>query len=446
MRNDPIVLDDADATLQLLQATQAAAGAAERGFVLLNRSRDVWPYQSAVLWRDGRVAGHSGVGQVDRHGPYAQWVGRLVAALRDHPPGVVTPDTLPTQDAALREAWQEYWPPYLLWLPMGTAAAQALLLARDLPWTERDARAVARWWTLWHEQDRQATRAEAATGPGTFGAWRRHLHDRKTRVAAAAAAVLLAVLAWPVTLTVRAPGELVPREPLVLRAAVDGTVRALKVEPNQAVKAGQLLVEFDDAQWHTRLEVARQALLTADAEWRQVSQQALNDPRAKSQLAAAQGKVEERQAEVAFLTEQTRRSALVAPQDGVVLIQDAGTWPGRTVAAGEAVLKIAQPTDQEVEAWLPVGDAVNLPDRAPMTLHLTNRPAQPLHAQLRLYAFEAETRPDHGLGYRLRGTLTGPATERLGARGTVRIEGERVPLAYWVLRRPLAALREATGW
>ncbi|WP_201494617.1 efflux RND transporter periplasmic adaptor subunit [Rubrivivax sp. A210] len=449
----PLLADDAASTLALLQACKPGASAAERRFVLLNRSREAWPYQQALLWADGGVQGHSGVGQIDRLGPYAQWLERLLPVLAARPAGALQSEALPAELAA---PWAEYWPAHALWLPApaGTADAAASatdrvapgwLLLRDLPWTEREAQALARWWALWLQQDGLATAAaQAASGWGPR--WRALRRTSRLRLWAGGLLMMLAMLAWPVTLTVRAPGELVPRHPLVVRALVEGTVRALRVEPNQPVKAGQVLAELDDAGWQGRLQVARQALMTAEAEWRQISQQALLDPRAKSQLAAAQGRHEERRSEVAYLTEQLRRSVLVAPQDGVALIQDPGSWPGRSVVAGEAILKLAEPQDQELEAWLAVGDAIELPPGTAMALHLAGRTGEPVHAKLRLFAYEAEQRADLGLGYRLRGTLEGPVTERLGARGTVRLEGPSVPLAYWLLRRPLAALRETTGW
>ena len=136
----------------------------------------------------------------------------------------------------------------------------------------------------------------------------------------------------------------------------------------------------------------------------------------------------------------------MAPHDGVVLIQDPGSWPGRTVAAGEPVMRLAQPQDQAIEAWLAVGDAIDLPEGAPMRLHLASGPGGAIEGRLSSYAYEAEQRADHGLGYRVRGELAEPSAARLGARGTVRIDGPWVPLAYWVLRRPLAALRESLGW
>lgn len=453
--SEPLHGEDAQPTLQLLQACQSAGGEAERRFVLLNRSREAWPYQLALLWADGKLQGHSGVGQLDQQGPYAQWLQRLLPGVAKRPAGTLQAGDLVAEQAGGgadsradggAEGWAEYWPHHALWLPAPQTPGAGWLILRDLPWTEREAQALARWWALWWQADQLSRRAAAATQGSWAARWQRWRRLPCARLWAGAAAAMLVALAWPVSLSLRAPGELVPRHPVVVRALADGTVRALKVEPNQAVKAGQVLAEMDDAGWQGRLQVARQALATAEAEWRQVSQQALMDPRAKAQLAAAQGRFEERRAEVGFLGEQVQRSVLVASQDGVALIQDPGSWPGRSVVAGEAVMKLAEPQDQELEAWLAVGDAVDLPSGTPMSLHLSGQAGAALPARLRLFAYEAEQRADLGLGYRLRGSLEGPVTERLGARGTVRVEGPRVPLVYWLLRRPLAALREATGW
>ncbi|MFM2058949.1 MAG: hypothetical protein RLY71_3334 [Pseudomonadota bacterium] len=443
---------DADSLLALLHAAQACRSAAERRFLLLNRSRDALPYHAAVLWQAGAgLLDHSGVSDIDQHGPYALWLTRLARSLAGQPAGIVTPEQV---DARCAEEWPQWWPPHLLWLPAptDTTDAPALLLVREIPWTETEQAWLTQWFDLW----RLADQAAAAGGqrrvfdPGALWQALRRPGDatragwRRKRWLVGVALLLLAML--PVHLTLRAPGELVPREPTVLRAALDGTVRRLLVEPNQVVQAGQVLAELDDASFASRLQVARQALVTAETEWRQTSQQAFIDARAKAQLPVAQGKLAERQTEVRYLEQQMQRTTLVAPHAGVVLIDDAGSWAGRTVQAGEALLRLAEPQDQELEAWLAVGDAIDLPARSAMNLYLASRPASPVGAALRLYAFEAEHRPDGTLAYRLRGQLQGPASERLGARGTVRITGPQVPLIYWMLRRPLAALRETTGW
>ncbi|MEY8877903.1 MAG: efflux RND transporter periplasmic adaptor subunit, partial [Leptothrix sp. (in: b-proteobacteria)] len=355
---------------------------------------------------------------------------------------------------AMADEWPQWWPPHALWLPPepgDRADAPSLLLVRDVAWSDAECDALAQWMSLWRLNERAAavSARRRIVDLGAIG-WvlKRALFGAgwASWLRRAVLVGLIALLWLPVQMTLRAPGELVPREPTVLRAAVEGTLRKLMVEPNQVVQAGQVLAEFDDAAVASRLQVARQALATAEAEWRQTSQQALGDPRAKAQIPAARGKLEEKLTEVRFLEQQVRRTTLTAPHAGVVLIDDAGSWAGRTVQAGEALLRLAQPQDQELEAWLAVGDAIDLPEGSVMKLHLASRPANPVAASLRLYAFEAEHRPDGTLAYRLRGHLSDPPTERLGARGTVRIDGPTEPLAYVVLRRPLAALREMTGW
>ncbi|HVZ42986.1 MAG TPA: HlyD family efflux transporter periplasmic adaptor subunit [Ramlibacter sp.] len=438
----------AEAALELLGAARSAASEAERRFILLNRTRDAVAYHAAALWQRGSLVAHSGASAVDASGPYGQWLDALFGELHAKFPngGRVNPTLVAP---ALAEGWAEWLPERALWLPQATGDG-GWLLVRDIEWPDNEALWLAQWWSLWLMAD-QAAQSGARARVFDWrllvqrirsGAWRPR-HTRRTWITAAA---VLALLVLPVRLTVRAPGEIVPREPTVLRATMDGMAQKLLVEPNQVVKAGTLLAVLDDAAASSRLQASRQSLAAAEAEWRQTVQQALTDPRAKAALAAAQGRVEEKRAEVGFLGEQMRRTEVRAPHDGVVLVDDPGAWAGRTVAAGEPLIRIARPDDQEVEAWLPVADAVDLPEGSAMELFLSSRPASPVHARLRLYSFEPQQRPDGTLAYRIRGKLTEPPSERLGSRGTVHLDGRRVPLIYWVLRRPLAALREATGW
>jgi multidrug resistance efflux pump len=258
-------------------------------------------------------------------------------------------------------------------------------------------------------------------------------------------AALVALCFVPVRLSVLAPGELVPRNPMVVRAPLDGVIDAFHVQPNQDVTQGQALFGFDEALIRSRLRVAQQSLATAQAEYRQTAQQSLVDARVRPQLAALTGRIEEREAETAFLREQLQRSRVAAPQAGIALFDDPTQWIGKPVVVGERILRIAAPQDVEVEAWLPVGDAVKLEPGTPVQLFLNARPLEPVSATLRFMAHEAVQRPDGSHAYRLRASLTAPAGHRVGLKGTARLEGETVPLIYWVVRRPLATVRAWIG-
>jgi biotin carboxyl carrier protein len=382
---------------------------------------------------------------LDLLGPYAQWIQRLIRTCDGRPEGTFSQENVGEPVAS---DWAEWWPPYGVWIT--DARGRAFLAVRDVPWSQGEVTWLSSWWKLWLLTEQAAS---AVSAPRVFNptlAWRNMRRWRpwqgKSRNSWIVMAAVASILVLPVRLTVRAPGELVPREPTVLRATVEGMAQKLYVEPNQKVNAGDLLAVLDSAAPSSRLQVAQQALATAEAELRQTFQQALNDARAKAQLAVAQGKVEEKRTEVSYLREQMRRTELRAPHEGVVLIDDPGAWAGRVVSAGEPLLRIARPGDQEIEAWVAPADAIDFPASSPMRLFLASRPASPVQGTLRTFGFEPSPRPDGGVAYRVRGKLDEPSSERLGARGTVHIDGQRVPLVYWVLRRPLAALRETTGW
>jgi hypothetical protein len=113
---------------------------------------------------------------------------------------------------------------------------------------------------------------------------------------------------------------------------------------------------------------------------------------------------------------------------------------------GERVMTIADEHDVEVEAWLTPADVIDLPDTAAVTLYLNSAPLQPVSASLRYAAHEAVLRPDGSYAYRLRASIdAGDERPRVGLKGTARVSGRYVPLVYWVMRRPLAAIRPWVG-
>ncbi len=232
----------------------------------------------------------------------------------------------------------------------------------------------------------------------------------------------------------------------MIRAPLEGTIGAFFVRPNEPVKAGQALFEFDKAPLVARYEVASQSLLTAQAEYRQSAQLALSDAKSKAQLALVQGKIDERQAEADFLRGQLERSHVVAPNDGIALFDDPTEWIGKPVVTGERIMRVAAPDDVEVEAWLPVSDAIPLAPGATLSLFLNASPLNSVAATIRYMAHDAVQRPDGGFAYRVRAQLRQNTAHRVGLKGTARLNGQWVPLAYWVFRRPLAALRQSVGW
>ncbi len=445
--------------MDLAARARSATSAAQLRFLLVNDTHQLAPYGQAALWlADGGVCALSGVVQPEANAPYTQWLERVMRHCHAHmaASGAIDIKALPAELAA---QWADWLPAQAWYLRLDGAPATGtalggLLLARDAAWTPRETRLLQEWSDVWGHAWTGLTRATgwrwrwprfAAAGANADTPAGPAAPARRRRWAWWAGALALA-LAIPVRLTVLAPGELVPARPEVVRAPMDGVVAQFHVQPNQQVRRGQPLFTFDLALVRNRMEVARQALVTAEAEYRQASQQALTDARSKAQLATLAGRIEEKRAEALYLEDQLTRAQVVAPRDGVALFDDPSTWIGKPVTVGERILRVAALDDVEVEAWVGVADAIPLPLRAGVSLHLNADPLSPVQAHLRYLAHDAVERPDGSYAYRLRATLAEPTAHRVGLKGSVRVSGEWVPLGYWLLRRPWASVRSLLAW
>lgn len=430
---------------QLHQRARHADSIQELAFIMVNESARLLPYRQAILWdRQGKVMAHSGVARIEPHGPFSLWLQGFfnVLAVRDGA------EARPVSAATLSGIWSREWSEWLpaegvvvpLRAPDGLLLG-VMLLARDQPWSEAD-RAVL---TIlvdgyahalsWHD------RRSIPEWRERWGSWR-----PGRRWAWLMAGGIFLAMWMPVRLSVIAPAEVVAVDVDVLRAPLDGVVDRFHIQPNARVEAGDPLFELDRTTLQGKLEVAEQALATAEAEHRQTAQQAILDPASKAQVALLASRIEERRKEGEYLRTLLERIVVRAPRAGVAVIDDPMAWIGRPVVTGERVMTVARLHQTEIEAWLAMGDLIPLESDAPLTLFLNTDPLHPVKAAVRLVAYEARERPDGAMAYRVRAALTGVGElPRVGLKGTARIDGPQVTLGYWLVRRPWAVLRQWLG-
>ncbi|MPT13168.1 HlyD family efflux transporter periplasmic adaptor subunit [Comamonas sp.] len=438
--------------LELGHRARAARSGAELRFLLVNDSRLLVPYRQACLWLDNDgVTALSGVVETDRNTPYAQWlhgVGQFLQAQPSVQVRRIEPAQLPPE---LASSWNEWLGAHAIWVPLVQDAQTpvccgGLLLSGAQPIEEQRFPLLAEWCHIW-------LHAYSALQAGQSRFWRKPALSRTAarswwqRKPVWIIGGLIALGAVPVHMSVLAPGELVAAQPVVLRAPLDGVIDQIHVQPNQVVRKGERLFGLDEAQISSRLEVAQQALLTAEAEYRQSAQLALGDARSKAQLAALVGRIGEKRAEVQYLSDQRERSRVLAPEDGMVLFDSPTEWLGKPVQTGERVMRIARPDEVEIEAWVPIGDAIPLAQGSTVKLYLAANPMAGLEGKLRYMAYDANARPDGSYAYRVRASLSLAKEEaRIGLKGTAKLQGDWVPLVYWVLRKPWAVLRQFIAW
>jgi hypothetical protein len=107
-------------------------------------------------------------------------------------------------------------------------------------------------------------------------------------------------------------------------------------------------------------------------------------------------------------------------------------------------MEIADPTQAELRIELAVGDAIALEPGAQVALFLDSDPLQRHLARLERAAYEAQPTAGGQLAYRLDASFQ-QTPPRIGLRGTAKVFGDRAPLALYLLRKPLAGLRQSVG-
>ena len=209
-------------------------------------------------------------------------------------------------------------------------------------------------------------------------------------------------------------GTVEARRAYLIGPTVAGRVRAVAVDVGDAVKAGQLLAEMDPVDLDERtaaldasiaragsamaaaeaqrrdalakrelaavnarryVELGAQNFISTGAVEARLQEQASADAglsAAQANLAAARQDQQRLGAERAGLRQQRANVRLMAPADGVVTSRDAE--PGSTVVAGQAVLRVIEPSSLWVKVRLDQGRSAGLAVGLPAQIVLRSNP------------------------------------------------------------------------
>jgi len=433
------------ALLRLEQVVLSAETLVEARFVIVNETRTLSPFVSAILLMGQpdvplRVEGLSNLSEVDRTTPYVAWAERLARHVSSHSPGrallPLTPEHLTPE---LRRDWAELSSACLLWMPLFVGEHRrvgCLLLSRDQAWNAQELALLGHLAGIYAfalDRFRRRTR------------W--HWQQARMRMwGLAGSAALVAAAFLPVRLSVLAPAEVTPRNAFVVAAPIDGVVTTLQVQPNQVVAKGTVLAELESSDLKGIQDIAARALDVAQAELRRTQQASFVDPTRKADLAQLQAQVDLKQREYQLAQARRQKASLLAQTAGVAVVDDPQAWKGRPVRVGERIMSIADPTQVEVTVMVPIKDAIVLEPGNELRLFLDTDPLRSLPAKVQYVVYEP-TMSGEWPAYKVRASLDATVeAPRIGLRGTARIYGQDTTLFYYLLRRPITAMRQWLGW
>lgn len=215
--------------------------------LMVNRTREVVPYTQAAFLAEGpggklRVEALSSLPSVDRSAPYVQWLERAAREVAaGQPPGPPHPVEAGALSEGIRARWVEMSPPHAFWVPLvdPVLGRQGVLwLARGKAWGASEELLL---------DHLGSTYGHALAALARQGGWRVSLRRlARKRVLFAVLVLLVLVLLIPVRMTALAPAEVVPRDPAVVAAPIDGTIDEVLVQSNEQVAPGDPLVRFED--------------------------------------------------------------------------------------------------------------------------------------------------------------------------------------------------------
>lgn len=422
--------------LDLERQTRAARTPAQLSYSLVNDGQALFGFRHAALLIAGKVQAVTGVSAVEPNAPFVAFVEQAVA--QSFKQGVLNQARVIAAEGvseSIRADWRSLSAGQVFWLPLIDHQGQVfggLWLARDLPWTPAEQ-------VLLSQLGDTYSHAWLALQPRK--PWR--LRWTRKRQVALVALLLLGLLV-PVRQSVLAPAEVVPLGGQVVAAPLDGVIAEFLVKPNQTVKNGDLLLRFESTSLKAQADVAQRALGVAEAELKANSQRSFADAESSSKIDLLAARVEQKRAERNYALELLKRSEVRAERDGIAVFADAERWLGKPVQTGERLMEIADPNQAELRIELAVGDAIALEPGAQVALFLDSDPLQRHLAWLERSAYEAQPTAAGQLAYRLDARFDATAP-RIGLRGTAKIFGDRAPLALYLLRRPLAGLRQSVG-
>lgn len=436
--------------LEFQRKLQHCKSIRELNFVAVNDSFSVLQYDQAVLWHyDLRgnidIRAVSGLAEIAVDTPYVQWLGRAIPVILASRQTIVSAFRYDEFPDALGDDGREWVHEYILHCSLQSPEGKnfgGLFLNRHTVFDEQE-QAIAGWMAsaigfaawAWRQNSKSMEVAARAFG------------SRAVQYVLAGLSVLVALLMFvPVRLSALAPAEITPIKPFPITSPVDGVIGKIIIQPNQLVKADEVVAELDDTSIRNRLAAATKAFETASSDYQRAVNKSFSDDQSKGELLVLGSKVQEKSAEVAYLSELLGRLRITAPLGGIAIFSDAEDLRGRPVQTGEKIMVVADPSLVGVTIYLPPDDAVELEVGGEVAVYLNIAPLSPLNARIVQSSYEAVLQPDNSIAYVIKAGLEeGSSLPRIGNKGTAKVYGKDVSLGYYVLRKPILFLRRSFG-
>lgn len=400
-------------------------------FLILNDTAAIVRYDRAVLWelkRHGKkpkLLGVSGQAKVPSQSDLAITWEEKVSQIKE----IGTTQLL---------EFPEFKNMSILWLPIEVRGEKVLGL-----WLERWGGAT------WRQDEIDILNFIAQAYGASWERFSKHFFWKRIKnrpLKVASTFLILALLFSRISLRVVAPCEVVPEDPIVITAPLEGIIEKIDITPGQMVKKGDLLFEYDKRVPLEELRLAQKKVGIIQSDVERSTALGLKDKKVLAELGVNMLKLKKEQLELELAEYHASRLDVFAPVEGVAMIDNPEEWHGKPVKIGEKVLIVSDPKRTKIRIFIPEEDNIDLDIEKPISIYLNPSPEKSREAKLTYISSYTHITEKQVTSFIAEAKWTEPQENvRLGLKGTAILYGEDVSVFYWIIRKPLRYARYYTG-
>lgn len=419
----------------------------EFGFFTTNETHRLIPYHLAFLWRKKEPFGlelltQSGTPEIDNHSIANQWLKGKISEIAATPEAkkIHQVDLAESELKAANKDQASLWtdslfPNYLLWCPLFNKFNEVtggLVYLREKPFSEAEIKMIS-----WLISSYQYT-------------WTSFLKHKKSDIIKfikkkPVIIAVIIILLFPIRLSVLANATVVPKDPVLINAPIEGVIKSFAVVPGQVVKAGQLLFTMDKTDLESNADVSQKELMLTEAKLRTAINQGIDNEQISAEVPILKAQMAIDNAHIQYTNTLLAKTNVTSPISGVVVFDSKEDWVGQPVRTGERILVVTDPHKVELKIMLPITNVIELQIGSDGDFYLYGG-LKSVPVQIKTLGYNAKLMPNKILSYELSADFTdNDNLPQLGVQGTVRLYGKHVPLIYYLLRRPIQSIRQSFG-
>ena len=412
-------------------------------FLILNDSIQVAQYDRAVLWSfEGKIPkllGISGQSTVNQSAKIVEQWTLLIDDLKDpRSTQELSQDSFSEEIDTWKAIQQSQETPRIQWLPIFSNDQLTLGL-----WVER-----------WNNKPwpKQEVDVLGFLMQGYGIAWEKFIPKYSFSIFGKRQGIVLGIgmlcllFLVQVPLRIVAPCEVIPKDPVLVTAPLNGIVSEMNVQPGEEVDPEQTLFTYDKRVPLQDLEVAQKQVQIIESELNSAMTLVYEDAETLAKVNILALRLQKDQIQLKLSEYYASQLEVKAPQQGIVMVDSPEGWRGKPVNIGERILTINNPENTKVRIWIPENDNVELDPELPIKIFLNISPESSLKGKVSYISSYSKIN-EKGIPSFEAEAEWGDDTQKvkMGLKGSAILYGETVSLFYWIIRRPWASIRNFIG-